>query len=184
MKNALISSTGMIILIVFFVIYILIAAKSFVDTTFLTVISCLVFQQLTTSFYEELTYRAFLLEGYFYSEKKTWKTRLAYASLSFIIFGLAHAIECESFTVALEKFIITGIMGFVYASIYLYSHNILLPMILHFIYDIPANAMGFIDKWNHSTLFSIMENYVYSILFGIMFILSIIFVLKGEKAKV
>lgn len=180
-KKALAAGTGIIILIIFYAIYLAIGMKSFIDTTFSIVIWCLFFQQLTTGFWEELTLRAFVLEGYFAVENRTWKTRLGYACLSFVLFGLVHAVECDSFSFALYRFILTGIMGFAFASIYLYSHNILIPMLLHFIYDIFANTPVFVEEWNQGTLFTIMDNYIYFAIMGIVLVVAIVFVVKGEK---
>lgn len=180
-KNGLVAGSSIFLMILVYIAYFAVGAKSFINTTVLIVLSCLFFQQITTGFWEELTFRAFVMEGYFSSENRTWKTRLIYAMLSFIIFGLVHAIECDSFSYALYRFITTGIWGFVFASIYLYSHNILVPMCLHFITDIFANGISFVDEWNESQLFTILNNYIYFIVLGIMFISSIIYIVKKPK---
>lgn len=178
-KNGLIAGSSVFLMILLYIAYFVVGAKSFINTTIPIVISCVFLQQITTGFWEELNCRAFVIEGYFSSEKRTWKTRLIYALLSFVIFGLMHAIEeCDSFSFALYRFITTGIWGFIYASIYLYSHNILVPMLLHFIYDIFANGVSFVDEWNKSQLFIVLDNYGYFFVLGLMFIISIIYVVK------
>lgn len=179
-KKGILASSGLLILILFYCIYLLIGAKSFINTTFMIVISCLLFQQITTGFWEEITCRAFLLEGYFAKEERTWKDRLKYALLSFAFFGLVHIIGCDDLAFAIYRFLITGIMGFVYASIYLCSHNILIPMLMHFIYDVFANATIFVAEWNQSTIFTIWDNYVYFIAMGIMLIISTIHLIKSN----
>ncbi|MCI8410557.1 MAG: CPBP family intramembrane metalloprotease [Lachnospiraceae bacterium] len=133
--------------------------------------SCLFLQQITTGFWEELTFRAFLIEGYWKRKNQNWNWRLFYATLSFIIFGMIHAIEyTDNIGDAIDVFISTGVMGFTFAAIYLYSHNILVPMLLHFVYDIFANMQSFIKEWNiDNTLFLIFNNYILIIAFIVMF---------------
>ncbi len=179
-KKGLVVGSGLVLIIVFDAIYLLIGAKSFINTTFMIVISCLLFQQITTAFWEELACRAFLLEGYFNKEDRNKKTRLKYAFFSFIFFGFIHVIGCNDLWFALYRFFITGIMGFVYASIYLYSRNILVPMLLHFIYDVFVNARIFVAEWNDSVLFTIWDNYVYFIVMGIMVVVSYVYLIKDE----
>lgn len=180
-KKGLVAGSSVFLMILLYIAYFAVGAKSFINTTVPIVISCLFLQQITTGFWEELIFRAFVVEGYFSSEKKTWKNRLIYALISFIIFGLVHAVECDSFSFALYRFITTGIWGFIFASIYLYSHNILVPMLLHFIYDIFANGVSFVDEWNKSQLFILLDNYGYFFVLGLMFIISIIYVVKKPK---
>lgn len=178
-KEGILSGHALIIYIILFAVTIVIGCKSFIDTTFSMTFSCLFLQQITTGFWEELTFRAFLMEGY-WKKNQNWKWRLFYATLSFIIFGMIHAIECTSnIGETIDVFISTGVMGFTFAAIYLYSHNILVPMLLHFVYDIFANMQSFIKEWNmNNTLFLIFNNYVLTIAFVVMFISVVIFVIK------
>lgn len=97
-----------------------------------------------------MTFRAFVCEGYYQRNTATAKNRLVYAFISFMFFGIAHAIECDTLEVAAYRFIITGIWGFAYASIYLYTHNILVAMFMHFFTDIFLNVPTFVAKWNDS----------------------------------
>lgn len=57
-------------------------------------------QQLITGFWEELTFRAFIVEGYYARGERSRKRRIKYAILSFVIFGTAHAVECDTFSEA------------------------------------------------------------------------------------
>lgn len=179
-KEGILSGNALIIYIILFAITIAIGCKSFIDTTFSLTFSCLFLQQITTGFWEELTFRAFLNEGYWKRKNQNWSWRLFYATLSFMIFGMIHAIEYTSnIGDAIDVFISTGVMGFTFAAIYLYSHNILVPMLLHFAYDIFANMQSFIKEWNiDNTLFLIFNNYILVIAFIVMFVSAVFFVIK------
>ena len=96
----------------------------------------LIAQQLTTGFFEEVTYRGLLLEGYFQSSEKTVSARLLYGLLSFFVFGALHIIGGGG----LERFILTGIVGLSMAAVYLHSGNLLMPMVLHFLHDLLAHT--------------------------------------------
>lgn len=57
----------------------------------------------------------------------TFTIELIYAFASFLLFGLAQI------NGGLYGFVFTGILGFSFAVIYLKSHNIVIPMGLHFL---------------------------------------------------
>lgn len=178
-KEGLAAGAGIVILIVFFIVYFAVGVKVFIRTTFPVVFSDLFLLQITTGFYEELTFRAFPIEGYFFRENKTWITRLAYASFCFVIFGLLHIIGCDTLLHAVYRFMITGAVGFIFASVYLHSHNILVPMILHFVYDIFANGIKFVAEWNESAFLTVMKNYIFYALMAISFIIALIYLIRG-----
>lgn len=180
-KEGLAAGTGIVLLIVFFIIYFAVGAKTYIRTTFPMVFSSLFLLQITTGFYEELTFRAFPIEGYFFRESKTWLTRLAYASFCFVIFGLLHVIGCDTLLHAVYRFMFTGMLGFTFASVYLHSHNILVPMILHFVYDIFANGINFVAEWNESPFLTIMKNYIFYALMAITFIIALIYVIRDTS---
>lgn len=183
-KNGLVAGFVMFLIILFDIVtYFIIGAKSWINTTVPIVVSCLFFQQITTGFWEELTYRAFVIEGYYKTENRTKKTRLIYAFVSFAIFGMLHAIECDSLSMALYRFITTGIWGFTFASIYLYSHNILVAMFMHFITNIFSNATIFVAEWNASTAFIVLNDYIYFVLLGVMFLIAVIYLCKEPKEQ-
>ncbi len=179
-KDGMLAGSAVIIYIILFAIEIVIGCKSFINCTFSLVFSCLFLQQITTGFWEELTFRAFLTEGYWKKKNQNWKWRLFYASISFLLFGMIHAVgNTNNLSDAVTTFILTGIMGFAFSAIYLYSHNILAPMLLHFVYDIFANMQSFVEEWNmdHTTLL-LLADWVMPAVFGIIFVSSIIFIIK------
>lgn len=95
----------------------------------------LICQQLTAGFFEEITYRGLLLEGYYQHGERTGKRRLLYALPSGIMFALLHLGSGSE--------LFAGVFGFAMAAIYLHSHNILVPMLFHFLQDLIAHTMGY-----------------------------------------
>lgn len=155
------------------------AFVSLKNTAFATLFFCLICQQVTTGFWEELNFRALVLEGYFCREKTSRWHRLAYAGISFLIFGLVHAVEYDNLGDAAYIFMLTGMFGFIFASVYLYSHNILAPMLLHFVYDIAANFQQFVEVWDlENRVYHALNYYVIPAAFAAMFIAAVFVVLK------
>ena len=137
-------------------------------------------QQITTGFYEELNYRVLILEGYNYG-KRTVGRKIVYALISFILFGLIHVVTGWN----TYRFLQTGTIGFALAVIYLNSGNIILPMILHFIYDIFANLTDYV-KWSDSEIFNEIFNGInslFSVALLLMFIISFVLLFKRETKK-
>ena len=173
-KKALIAGTGFF---VYFVYYLVVWCSGIQTITGLTtglLISKVILQQIATGFYEELAYRTLILEGYFYGTQNI-KNKLMYSFISFLLFGAVHVVDGWS----TYRFLQTGVIGFAFAVMYLKSRNIVLPMVLHLIYDVFANLTDYIE-WNNSTLFVNM-NSIFDIMLIIMFVISFIMLLVGTK---
>lgn len=173
-KSALIAGSGFLIYAIYYAATISLGIDNIVGLTIPLIVSQIFLQQITTGFYEEIVYRGFVLEGYFEQENKDWKQRLLYASLSFCLFGLIHIVDGDLYT-----FFFTGILGFAFATIYIKSHNIFIPMIFHFVYDIFANMNSYIEY--KSTIIFNSLNSIFDIIVAIMFIVSIIILVKENK---
>lgn len=173
-KTALVAGSGFLIYFVYYVITLGLGIEKIVGLTLPLIISRLFLQQITTGLYEEIVCRGLVLEGYYEQEKRTWKKRLFYAACSFLIFGASHLIGGNLYT-----FVFTGMIGFSFATIYLKSHNILIPMLLHFVYDIFANMSNYVS-FNTSVLFRSI-NSVFDIVVAFMFVISFVALVKGDK---
>lgn len=184
-QRLLFGLAGLILFIILLAFKMAIGIHSFYNTTWTVYFSYLLCLQLATGFWEELAFRAFLLEGYFQRKHATWKCRLTYACISFFFFGFIHAMDCGSISDAGNTFMVTGILGFVFAAMYLHSHNILAPMLLHFIYDIFANFPQFAEQWNDaSPLFLLVNNCLLPVSFVFMLVVSFIFVFKEPSYRI
>ena len=178
-RKALPAYVGMLVYVAFYVVaYAVIGAKSWLNTTVPIVVSYLLFVQLSTGLWEEMTFRAFVCEGYYQGEDSTFRRRLIYACISAVIFGILHALECDSSEQAIYRFIITGVWGFSFASVYFYSHNLLAAACIHFFTDIFLNISVFIKEWNESILFMILDNYVQWVMLAVIFIVAVVFLRK------
>lgn len=172
-KTALLAGSGFILYLLYYIITLFLGIDHIEELTFPLVFSHLFLQQITTGFFEEMTYRGLVLEGYFLQENKTLKAELIYAFASYLLFGLAHI------SGGLYNFVFTGILGFSFTVIYLRSHNILIPMGLHFLYDVFANMNDYI-RYNDSTIFQSF-NTAFPVIVAVMFLLSFCILIKYRE---
>ena len=174
-KAALVAGVGFLLYFLYFLIDLAVGMESLVGLSLGLLLTRVLLQQLATGFYEELHYRFLICEGYFHGAP-TGKRRLLYAFLSFVLFGGLHLVgDCT-----LERFLTTGAIGFSFAVMFLCSRNVLIPMLFHAVYDIPANLTGFV-QWNQSPLFETLIS-LYEPALGVMFVLSLVMLLRFRAA--
>ena len=179
-KKALAACAGIFLCMGYLVAVVVFYAASFSEMSLEIIIFILLFQQITTGFFEEMNFRAFLLEGYYQNGEYTWKRRLSYALLSFGVFGAIHIIGCETLSIAASRFLMTGAIGFVFAVSYLYSHNIIIPMLLHFAYDVCAHLGDVVEEWRDITVVMKVQQYVYPVLLIVAVGISLFFIFKKQ----
>ena len=129
----------------------------------------LVCQQVTTGFFEVSADRALLMEGYYQHGERSGKRRLLYSLISAVMFGAMHLLA--GFTTAA----FAALFGFAMAAVYLHSHNILVPMLLHFLQDLIAHTMGY------ETELVMMQMPFLGIAYAIMIAWAVVFLLLPEK---
>ena len=177
-KIAVVSGLGFLVFLLCYVAAICVGCRKISGLTAGLFFARILLQQVTTALYEELNYRFLILEGYFHGNKSVW-SRLLYALISFLIFSLAHVATGWS----ASAFLLSGAIGFAFAVIYLKSGNIVVPMLLHFIYDVPANMTSYIDWKDSASLASI--NSVLAVVLALMFLISlVILIIDKGTAKV
>ena len=70
------------------------------------------------------------------------------------------------------RFLTTAAIGFAFAVIFVKSGNIVLPMILHFVYDLLVHITSFV-QWNHNPFFDGICAWAEAA-YAVMFIVSLI----------
>lgn len=166
-KCALLAGTGFFL---FFLYFLVEAVSGFGEITGLTLgifLTRVFLQQLTTGFYEEINYRFLLLEGLKHTSN-TVGIKLLYVFSSTVLFGLLHCVTGWD----TYRFLTTAAIGFAFAVIFVKSDNIVLPMILHFVYDLLVHITSFV-QWNHNSFFDGICAWAEAA-YAVMFIVSLI----------
>ena len=177
-RIAILSGLGFLVFLLCYVAAVCVGCRGISGLTAGLFFARILLQQLTTAFYEELNYRFLILDGYFHGSKSVW-SRLSYALISFLVFGVGHVVTGWS----TSAFLLSGAIGFAFAVIYLKSGNIVVPMLLHFVYDIPANMTSYIE-WKDSASLASM-NSVLAIALVVMFLISLVtLIIDKGTAKV
>ena len=92
-------------------------------------------RQLTDAFFTELLF-ALLLEGYYRQGDRTGKRRLLY--------GLLCGGVCAASTLLNQSdLLFMGVFGLAVAAVYLHSHSILVPILLHFLQSLMGHLMPY-----------------------------------------
>jgi len=173
-KGALLSGTGFLL---FFVYYLVTVASGFGGITGLTpgiFLSKVLLQQIVTGFYEELNYRYLLLKGIKHIRNSVG-VKLVFVLGSAVLFGVLHCVTGWS----TYTFLQTGAIGFAFAVIFVISGNLVIPMLLHFLYDVFANLAPFVI-WNHTPLFDSL-NAAFEIMLAVMFTVSLIILVLNDR---
>ena len=175
-QAAFAASAGFLLFFVYTAASFCIGAKAVTGFTAGLLISRVILQQLTTGFYEEILFRALMCEGYRYTKGGT-AIKLGFALFSSVIFGAVHILTGWDIT----RFIETGMIGFAFAVVYLQTDNIILPMILHFVYDVIINFGNYIE-WRETEIFSVMLSWR-TAAYAVMFVVSLIILIRKEKTE-
>lgn len=176
-KTAILSGISFLAYLLYYIITVCAGCERIIGVPENLLFAGIVLQQITTGFYEELNYRFMILEGYFYGAE-TVRNRRLYAMISSFVFGLAHVATGWNAT----AFFLPGTIGFAFAVIYLKSRNLVVPMLLHFVYNIVANVTLYIE-WNHSALFLSMNSGI-EIALGMMGIISLVILMQNKARSV
>lgn len=177
MKGAFIASAGFLLFFLFLLVQIVSGFGKITGLTLGIFLTRVLFQQLTTGFYEEINYRFLLLEGLKHT-KNTISMKLVYVFISSVLFGVLHCItQWDTYT-----FLTTGAIGFAFAVIFVKSGNIVLPMIFHFVYDFIIHIVAFME-WRHNAFFDGICSCAEAA-YAVMFVVSlIILIYTPRKAK-
>lgn len=174
-KGALIAGCGFLL---FFLYYFITIASGWGKVTGLTagiLVARIILQQASTGFYEEMNYRFLLLEGLKHT-RNTIGMKVLYVMTSTVLFGLLHCVTGWD----TYRFLQTAAIGFAFAVIFVRSGNIVIPMILHFLYDIFANMTAYVE-WNHNPFFDNISS-AFEIMLAVTFVISVVMLfLPGKK---
>lgn len=142
----------------------------------------IILHSLATGFIEEMVFRAYLMEGYYSglsAEDRTWKNRLYYSTLSALIFGAGHMIGTGS---PITPVFATA-FGFALASAYLYSHNILACMLLHFLQSAFAHCPKYAAEWEESNRLVLWDRPITLALCGAAILIGLVYIMKEPAGE-
>lgn len=175
-KAGLPAAIGIVLLTLFLALQIATGAKS-MEIPSQIFFGEIFLQQITTGYFEEMLFRAYLMEGYYSglsAEERTWKQRLYYSFLSALIFGAVHLSGAGSPITP----VFAAVGGFIYASAYLYSHNILACMLLHFVYDAFAHCPKYVNEWDEANWLVLWADPIYMTLLGVGLLIAVVYLMK------
>ena len=175
-KAASVAGIGFILYFAYWIFVMCLAGQSVHNLDAVTLIFGIVLGAFSTGFCEELIFRVLFLEGYFHGERSL-KSRLIYTFANFLIFGIPHLMNLAE----LRTFLHTGIIGFAFSVMYLKSRNILVPIMLHFVYDVAVNLTMFISSNGLPIIIVGVVKSGLEVMYAVMFVLSFVILLKKEN---
>lgn len=143
-KNTLVLLLPVWICLVAYLLYFF-CGESFTSAYTFSFFACCL-QQVTTGFYEEAAGRGVVMSGMMEKYKNSVKGRLATVLTSGLIFGGLHVMNFlfgSSIVDCLWQGFCTFLWGMFIAAIYLYTENLLLPMVIHAVWDIIIRIPNF-----------------------------------------
>lgn len=176
-KAGLSAGLGSPLLILFLMLQLATGAKS-VEISAQMIFAEIILYEIATGFWEEMVFRAYLMEGYYSglsAEERTWKKRLCYSLLSALIFGAGHMIGGAE---SLITPVFAAGFGFICASAYLYSHNILVCMLLHFLHDVFAHLQKYVAEWDEANWLVLWYEPIFFTLFGVGLLIAVVYLIK------
>lgn len=138
----------------------------------------IVLYPLAVGFFEEMLFRSFMLDGYFYCKKQNRKNRLIYAMISAVFFGMLHYTDGEPI-----RILLAGAGGFAFTTIYLKTRNLVIPMLLHAVHDMYTFYCGNYLVYNWTPKKIEFNNSMHIVLPIVSFVVSLV-ILLWEKKKV
>ena len=174
--RALAAGAGFLLFFVYYLIAFFSGFGKIVGLSTGLLISRILLQQIATGFYEEINCRFLFLEGLRYT-KNTPGMKLLYVLGSSVLFGLLHCV----FGWNTYTFLQAGAIGLAFAVIFVCSGNIVIPMLLHFIYDVFANTAAYIE-WNHTPLFDDL-NSLFSVMLAVMAAISLFILIFYDRRR-
>ena len=138
-------------------------------------------RQVTTVFHEEINYRFLMLGGLKHTKNNIW-LRLIYIFVSSVLFGLLHCISAWS-AITFLKF---SAMGVGLAVMFVLSDNIVIPMVIHLLYNLVFHISVFVD-WNINPVY-IFTGRAFEAALIIMVVISLVILVvvsrRGKSSQV
>lgn len=135
----------------------------------------IVLYALVVGFYEEILFRGLMLDGFFFCKNQGRINRLIYAVINAAFFGVIHFTDGD-----VIHFLIAGVSGFVYATIYLKTRNLIIPMLLHAVYDMYTfYSVYLVYNWTPKKIE--FNNTMHIVLPIVCFVVSLVILLWEEK---
>ena len=179
--KALVYGAGLTLFFLYVVIQVIAGVGVIVGLTTGIFISRVILQQVTTGFYEEINFRFLMLEGLKHTKNNIW-LRLIYIFVSSVLFGLLHCISAWS-AITFLKF---SAMGVGLAVMFVLSDNIVIPMVIHLLYNLVFHISVFVD-WNINPVY-IFTGRAFEAALIIMVVISLVILVvvsrRGKSSQV